>query len=223
MSKIVLFGTKKMAQLANFYFTHDSEHEVVALTVNEDHIEEKELYGLPIVPFEEITEKYPPDDYKMFIAIAYKNLNMIREAKYNEAKSKGYELVSYFCSKSIHWGDTQIGDNCFIFENQLIQPWVKFGNNVIIWSGNHFGHDVEIGDHTFLASHVVCSGYTKIGMNCFIGVNSTFRDEVKVGNECIIGAGATIIRDVPDKSVHIPKQTEKFRLNSEEFERMMNR
>ena len=156
------------------------------------------------------------------MAIGYNNLNKIRAEKYFDAKNKGYELVSYLCSKAIHWGDVEMGDNCFILENQVIQPTVKFGNNVIIWSGNHFGHNVEIGDHCWLSSHIICSGGVKVGQFTFIGVNAAIRDNVKIGSECIIGLGAIINKDTKDKEVYIAKSSDLYRLDSNSFERMMN-
>lgn len=219
--KLVIFGNEKMAQLALFYFTNDSEYDVVAFTVDRKYLNNKEFLGLPVIPFEEVNERFPNEDFSMFIAIGYKKLNTLREGKYNEAKEKGYKLVSYVSSKLTSWGDTVIGDNCFILENQVLQPYVKIGNNVIIWSGNHFGHDVEIGNHTWLSSHIICSGYVKVGSNCFIGINATIRDDVKIGNESIIGAGALVNKDVKAKSVLIASATKLYPLNSEQFEKMM--
>jgi len=112
--KVVLFGSGKQAELAHFYFTHDSPYEVAAFTVDGDHVREKQFRGLPLLPFEEIEKKYPPEKFKMFIAVGYRKLNTIRAGKYGEAKRKGYELVSYVSSKAIQWGDTVVGDNCFI-------------------------------------------------------------------------------------------------------------
>ena len=222
MCKIVVFGNGKMAELANFYFTHDSKYEVAAFTVNENYIKKKIFQGLPLVAFEEVEELYPPDKYKMFIAIGYSMINKVRAEKYFEAKSKGYELVSYFSSKTIHWNDVKIGDNCFVLENQVIQPSVKFGNNVIIWSGNHFGHNVTIGDHCWLSSHIICSGGVRIGPFTFIGVNTAIRDNIKIGSECIIGLGAIINKDTKDNEVYIAKSTDLYRLDSNSFEKMMN-
>ena len=222
MTRLVIFGTGKLAELAHFYLTNDSPYEVVAFTVNHEFIREKQFAGLPIIPFEEIERQYPPDEFKMFIAIGYKKLNTIRADKYNDAKRKGYELISYLSSKAIHWGDTEIGDNCFILENQVIQPSVRIGNDVVLWSGNHFGHDVVIGDHCWISSHVVVSGGVAIGPYTFIGVNATIRDHVGIGRECIIGAGATILNDVNDREVYIAKPTERYRLDSTSFERMMD-
>lgn len=211
-----------MAELAYFYFKEDSPCEPVAFTVDKEYIKKNEFLGLPVVPFEEIEKIYPPDKFKMFIAIAYTKLNKIRANKYHEAKNKGYELVSYVSSKITQWGDTQIGDNCFIFENQVFQPWVKIGNNVIVWSGNHFGHNVVIGDHSFIASHVVLSGNVKVGQYCFIGINATVRDGVAIAPECLIGAGALILKDTEEKEVYIARPTEKYPLDSDQFERMMD-
>jgi len=219
--KVVIFGTEKMAQLAHFYLTNDSPYDVVAFTVDEELIDSKEFLNLPVVPFESVEKSYPPHEYHMFIAVAYKKLNSLRATKYTEAKKKGYKLVTYISSKVTHWGDTEIGDNCFIMENQVIQPFVTIGNNVIIWSGNHFGHDVVIGDHCFISSHVVLCGRVKIEPYCFLGVNATIRDDVIIERECIIGAGALILRDTKEKEVYVAKQTDLFRLDSAHFERMM--
>lgn len=208
--KLVIFGTGGFAQVACFYLTKDSPYKVVAFTADRDHIQKKELLGLPIIPFEEIEKSYPPDEFKMFVAIAYKNVNKLRAEKYNEAKSKGYELITYVNSKAVHWGDTEIGDNCFIFENQTIQPFVKIGNDVIIWSGNHIGHHSVIGDHCFISSHVVISGYVKIEPYCFLGVNATIRDAITIARECVIGMGAVIVKNTIEKGVYIGKAAELY-------------
>ena len=220
--KLIIFGNEKMAQLVHFYFKHDTDYDIAGFTVDSAYIKDKEFLGLPVFPFEDIQNTHGPSDYEMFIAIGYKKLNTIRAGKYNEAKAKGYTLASYMCTKMSKWGDTVIGDNCFILENQVFQPDVTVGNNVYIWSGNHFGHDVVIGDHSYLASHIVVSGYVKIGSHCFIGINATLRDQVTIGNQCIIGAGALVTNNVKDGSVLVEAATKLYLLNSDQFERMMD-
>ncbi|HKP37809.1 MAG TPA: acetyltransferase [Pyrinomonadaceae bacterium] len=207
MSKVIVFGTGSFAQVVQFYLTHDSEHEVVAFTVHEDHISDKELLGLPVVPFETIERDFPATDYKLYVAIGYKNVNRVRAAICAEARAKGYELISYVSSKCTHWGDTIIGDNCFIFEDNTLQPFVRIGNNVVMWSGNHIGHHSTIGDHCFITSHVVISGHVEVGPYCFIGVNATTRDSIRIGEACVIGAGSLIMKSTQDKEVYISKRT----------------
>ncbi|MBN1431634.1 MAG: acetyltransferase [Methanomicrobiaceae archaeon] len=213
-TKVVIFGTGDVAELALFYFTHDSPYEVVAFSADEQYITEKTAYGLPLVPFEKIEDFYPPDKYSMFVALSYKDVNKIRAQKYYEAKEKGYELVSYVCSRSVLWNDLDVGDNCFIFENQTIQPFVKIGNNVTMWSGNHIGHSSIIKDHSFLTSHVVVSGHVVIEPYCFLGVNATLRDGITIAEGSVIGAGATVIKNTVERGVYIGKAAELFQKDS---------
>ncbi len=209
MSKpLVIFGSAEMAELAKFYFEHDSERKVVAFTVDDAHVKEDKFNGLPLVPFSEVTKRYPTDTYDMHVALSYAKLNRVRQEKYEQAKAAGYTLPSYVCSKSATWPDLAIGDNCFLLENQTIQPTVRIGNNVTIWSGNHLGHGTQIGDHTYIASHVVISGHCKIGQRNFFGVNSTVRDFCNIGDDCFIAMGASVARDMPDGSVALGPQIE---------------
>lgn len=207
MRKVVIFGTTGFAEVAHFYLTHDSQYEIVAFTANKEFIDKKELFGLPIVPFENIEEKYPPDKYLMFIAVVYSKVNKVRAEIFRQAKAKGYKLLSYVNSKVTKWGEIDIGENCFILENVVIQPFVKIGDDVIIWSGNHIGHHSQIGDHCFITSHVVISGNVKIGPFCFLGVNSTIRDGINIARECVIGAGAVILKDTKEKEVYTTSGT----------------
>jgi sugar O-acyltransferase (sialic acid O-acetyltransferase NeuD family) len=200
-TEIVIFGTGEIAELVYFYLSNDSQFKVVAFTADKNLINGRMFKGLPLIPFEEIEKDYPPGKFGMHVALSYNKLNLIREQKYHEAKAKGYELISYVCSKSVFWDDLKIGDNCFILENQTIQPTVTIGNNVMIWSGNHLGHGCVIKDHTYLSSHICISGHTVIGERCFVGVNSTFKDFISVGDRVFVAMGALVTKDVASDSV----------------------
>lgn len=219
MSKVVLFGIGQIAEVAHFYLMNDSEHEVVAFTVDKEYMKEDMFKGLPVVPFEEIEKIYPPDKYKMSIPISYKKMNKIRAEKYYEAKKKGYTFITYISSKATYYG-TPVGENCFIFENNVIQPFTQIGNNVILWSGNHIGHHAQIGDHCFIASHVVVSGAVKVGEYSFLGVNSTIRDSVVIEKENLIGAGALILKDTEEKEVFSQHGTVRLDKLSNEMKRI---
>lgn len=211
--KIVIFGLGDFAQVAYFYFKHDSDFEVVAFCVDAAHVVVEIFFDLPVRPFELIEQDYSSDEYAMFVAIGYSSLNEVRRQKYYEAKAKGYELVSYISSKATVWSN-DIGDNCFILENQVIQPFTKIGNNVVLWSGNHIGHHSVIEDHCFVTSHVVVSGNVRVEQQCFIGVNATIRNGIVIGEKSIIGAGALIMRDVEAGSVYKPLATVRYACES---------
>lgn len=211
---IVVFGTGNIAQLARYYFNSDSEYEVAAFTVDRDYIKEPDFCGLPVIAFEDVTNVYPPDEYQFFVALSYSKLNLVRKEKYLAAKGKGYTLVSFISSRANILNDGLIGENCFILEDNTIQPFVTIGDNVTLWSGNHIGHHSTIHDNTFISSHVVVSGGVEIGEQCFIGVNSTLRDHIKIGNRCVIGAGVLLLSDAEADGVYMGAETSRSRVPS---------
>lgn len=204
---LVIVGDSAFAQIAYEYFTYDSPYAVVAFSVEKEFLTNDQLFGLPVVPFEDLKKIYNPNTYKIFVAIAYSKLNRLRTRMYKEAKRSGYSLVSYISSKAFIWRDAKIGENCFVFESNAIQPFVSIGNNVILWSGNHIGHHSIIRDHCFISSHVVISGFCDIGEYCFLGVNSTISNNVKVAKNCLIGAGARILKHTLEGRVYGSKTT----------------
>lgn len=201
MNKIVLFGDSAFAEIAYEYFTYDSNYEVVAFTVDKQFIRQDTLFGKPVIAFEEVSEHFPPDQYGMHIALTYSKLNRIRIEKYNAAKELGYELVNYISSNAFVWRNVELGDNCFIFEDNTVQPFVKIGSNNVLWSGNHIGHHSVIGSHNFISSHVVVSGFCTLGDANFIGVNSAMGNNLSIGNDCLIGSFVHIVRPVKDGSL----------------------
>jgi sugar O-acyltransferase (sialic acid O-acetyltransferase NeuD family) len=206
MASLIVFGTGSFAQVARFYFERDSPHDVVAFTVDEPAA--PEFDGLPLIPFAEIAARLPPGEHAMFVAVAYGRGNHLRAEICTRARSLGYELVTYVCSRATHWGDTVMGDNCFVFEDNTIQPFVTLGDGVVLWSGNHIGHHATIGDYCFLTSHVVVAGHTKVGDYSFLGVNATLRDGIEIGRDNVIGAGALIMRSTADGEVYVPERTQ---------------
>ena len=208
MKSVIIFGTSDIAQLAHFYLTDDSDYTVAAFTVDQAYLSSSIFCDLPVVPFEEVENLYPPSDFEMLVAVSYAKVNTIRTIKYEEAKVKGYKLISYVSSKATTWSDLSIGENCFILEDNTIQPFVKIGNNVTLWSGNHIGHHATINDNCFITSHVVISGGVNIGKNCFIGVNATIRDHINIADKCVIAAGAILMKDTQESGVYIAQSAE---------------
>ena len=212
--QLVIFGIGEIAQLAHFYFSTDSEYQVAAFSVNANYIDESTFCGLPVVAFEDVAKQYPPKSHDFFVALSYSKLNAVRKEKFLAAKALGYHLASFISSHATVLNDGRIGENCFIFEDNTIQPFVTIGNNITLWSGNHIGHHSVIKDHCFIASHAVISGGVEIGEQCFIGVNATLRDHIKVGERCVIGAGALLLADAAPEGVYIGATTERSKVPS---------
>jgi sugar O-acyltransferase (sialic acid O-acetyltransferase NeuD family) len=212
--KLIIVGDGEFAEIAYEYFTYDSNYQVVAFCVEKAFIKKDQLFGLPIIPFEELEMQYDPSKYKIFVAVTYTQLNRVRTRLYKEAKRKGFSFATYVSSKAFVWRNVEIGDNCFIFENNVIQYHAKIGNNVVLWSGNHVGHRATIKDNCFISSHVVISGYCDIGDSCFLGVNSSIADNRKIAKDNIIGAGTVIIKDTEKAKVYVGNPARSLENNS---------
>ena len=189
---LVLIGDGLFADIAYEYFTHDSDHRVVGFTVDRSHLHTTEKFGLPVVPFDEVQDHFAPADHAFYAAVTYGQLNRLRERFYREAKALGYHPASYVSSRAFVWHNVQLGEHCFIFEDNTVQPFVTLGDNVVLWSGNHIGHHSRIGNHVFVASHAVVSGCCEVGDHQFIGVNATVSNNVHIEPDCVLGAGAVV-------------------------------
>ena len=217
-TEIVLFGNGKIADVLLYYLQNHSEYEVVAITVDREFIGNSSSWNdLPIIPFDQIKKEFPCKDYKMFIALGYQELNKLRESKFNEAKNKGYSLISYVHPDSGIPGDCKYGENCFIMQNCLIHPKVAIGNNVFVWSGAMIGHHSKIEDHCWLTSCSNLSSELCLGKNSFVGVNATVTEKVEIGKNCLLGANTLLTKCTENDQVFLEEPTDKFRLDSLQF------
>ena len=217
---LVIFGTGEIAALAHYYFSSDSEYEVVAFTVDREYLGDEKFCGLPVVALDEVDRHFSPANFSMFVALSYSKLNAVRREKYLAGKAAGYNFASYVSSRATVLGHSVIGENCFILEDNTVQPFVTIGDNVTLWSGNHIGHHSVIEDHTFIASHVVVSGGCRVSEGSFIGVNATLRDHITIGARCVVGAGALILADTEPEGVYVSQETERSRVPSTRLRRI---
>jgi sugar O-acyltransferase (sialic acid O-acetyltransferase NeuD family) len=217
MASVVIFGAGDIAKLAHFYFSRDSEHRVVGFTVDAAFRREPTMGGLPLVDFETVERDFPPADCQMFVALSYAEMNQLRARKYAEAKSRGYTLASYVSSRCTNLAEHSFGDNCFILEDNTIQPFVRIGSNVTLWSGNHVGHDSIIEDHVFVSSHVVISGHVRVGTYSFLGVNATIRNGIAIAPHSLIGGGAVVMADTEERGVYIQRPAQRLDKTSDQI------
>jgi sugar O-acyltransferase (sialic acid O-acetyltransferase NeuD family) len=215
--KLVIVGDSLFAEIACEYFTHDSPYEVVGFAVEREYRTRDELFGLPIVDFESVADRFDPAEHSVYVALVYTQLNRLRTRLAQAAKDIGYELASYVSSRAFVWRNVELGEHCFIFENNVVQPFVKIADNVVLWSGNHIGHHSRIEANCFIASHVVISGSVVIGENSFLGVNTTLVNDITIGRDAWIGPHVTLTRDVPAGAVYRPARSDMRDVSSYEL------
>lgn len=201
MKPVIVYGTNDVSQLASFYLQHDSDFNVVGYCVDRQFLDQSQCVGLPVFAFDEIS----PKEFDLFIPLYD---NKLRDSKAQEAKNKGFELISYISSKATVW--SPVGDNCFIMEDNTIQPFVEIGNNIIMWSGNHIGHHSKIKNNVFFSSHVVLSGHCVVEPYCWFGVNSTIRDHITLAEGTFVAMATTITKNTEANKKYIGTPAREF-------------
>ena len=217
MNKVIIYGNGKIARI--IYHFVKTKFDVVAFSVDGEFIMagDDEFESLPLVPFESVEKVYFPKEYKMLICVGYVAMNNVREAKYGEAKAKGYGFVNYIHpSVEIH-DNNEIGENNIILDHVSLQPCVVVGNSNFIWSNAVVAHGSKIGNTNWITSGVVISGDTTIKSRCFLGVNASIGHNIQINNESFVGANTLVTKNTNEKEVLISKEGEKFRLDSQRF------
>lgn len=206
---LLIFGTGTLAEIAAYYLAHDGGYEVCGHTDLPEFLgaDTANRLGRPVVAWPDARDSFPPDRFAAFVAVGYRKTNTIRRQRFDEVAAAGYRLATYVSPRAINHAET-IGANCFILEQNVLQPFTRIGDNVTMWSGNHLGHHSVVEDNCFITSQVVISGKCRIGANSFLGVNACIRDGVAIGPKSVVGAGSIVMKDCPERSVFAPTPTE---------------
>lgn len=206
--RIVIVGAGDFAQIACLYFEQDTEYEVAGFAVERAFLTESVVLDRPVVALEEVESHFPPDSHDAHVAIVFNQLNRVRSRLIDTMRQKGYGLASYVSPHAFIGPRARLGEHVFVFENNVIQPFVEIGNNVVLWSGNHIGHHTVIEDNVFVASHVVVSGNCRVGSSSFLGVNAAVANGIDIARDCWIGPGVTISRPTKPGELFRPPEAE---------------
>ncbi len=215
--KLIIIGSGETANLAYEYFTYDSEFEVCAFAVNKIFKKNDTFLQLPLIDIENIENLYSNKEFYVFVAMASAELNYARTKVYQTLKQKGYKFANYISSKAFVWRNVKFGENCFILENNTLQPFTEIGNNVTMWSGNHLGHRSIVRDNCFITSHCVISGFCEIGENSFLGVNSCIADSVKIAKDNFITLGSVINKNTQENTIYRGNPAEASKISAKKF------
>jgi sugar O-acyltransferase (sialic acid O-acetyltransferase NeuD family) len=200
MKKLIIFGNTIVAELAKFYFTRDAEYEVVAFTVDRSYINNEELNGLPIIPFEELEEKYDNKNHEIFLAIGPNKMNNVREKKFFDVKAKGYKFASYISKYAIV--NSKLGENCLVADGVIINPFSKIGSNNFFWEQSLISSYTKIKDNCYFAPKVTISSYCLVEDNSVFGIASVIKAKVKISKKTLIGANSYISKNTKENGVY---------------------
>jgi len=200
MANVILFGAGQIAEVAKVYIDAHGRDRIVGFTVDASHKASDSFAGLPLVAWEDLEQHFSPGNVKLLGPLSYRRMNEFRRDRHLEGRARGYTFTSFIHPASNIYTNA-IGENCFILENNVIQPFVQLGDGVMLWSGNHIGHHSVIGDYCFMASQVGLGGCVKIGARCFLAGKVGVETGVSIGEGCFLGSGAMVKKNLLAGSV----------------------
>ena len=212
MNELYIFGAGEFAKIASSYFSDEGVYDIKGFVVDDEHFNDscKSINAFPIFKFSEVFERFKSSEVRVFVAISASRMNLDRANVYERLKKLGCQFASYVSPKAFVSSKATLGENVFVFEENVIQNDVEIGDNTILWSGNHVGHQSKIGSHVFLSSHVVISGFCTIERYCYFGVNSTLVDHLFISQGTLVGAGSLILKDTEQNSVYVGNPAKKI-------------
>lgn len=217
---LFIFGTGVFAEIVYSYFSRYSNYRIVGFISDNKELKRKYL-GLDVIKIENSIKLINPKYCHIFVAVGYNKMNKVREKYFKIFKKNNFKLATFIHPNVVTWNDQSIGENCFIFENNVIQKRITLQNNTIIWSGNHIGHDAIINENTWITSQSVIYSNVKIGKNCFIGSSSNIKENVVLGDFNFVGAGTNVWNNSKEYSFFPPKKTDPIKLSKKIIENLI--
>lgn len=97
----------------------------------------------------------------------------------------------------------EIGENNIIREHATLNRGTpqgtgvtKLGNNCLLMTGAHIGHDCVVEDNVTMANNATLGGHAHIGSKVFLGGLCAIHQNARVGQGAIVGGLAAVTRDV---------------------------
>lgn len=105
-----------------------------------------------------------------------------------------------------------VGEGTIICAGTIVTVDITIGNHVIINLDCTLGHDDIIGDFVTIYPSVNVSGCVNVGECAELGTGMQIIQGKNIGREAIVGAGAVVVKDIPEKctAVGSPAKAIKF-------------
>lgn len=109
---------------------------------------------------------------------------------------------------------SSIGIGTVVMAGVIINASAKVGNHCILNTCSTIDHDCFLEDFVHISPNASLAGNVHIGEGTQIGIGAVVIQGIRIGKWCIIGAGAVIIKDVPDYAVVVGNPGRIIRYNN---------
>jgi sugar O-acyltransferase (sialic acid O-acetyltransferase NeuD family) len=128
--------------------------------------------------------------------------NKLRVKFLTKAKELGYKTPNYIHPSVIISPNVSIGEGVYILLGTTIMPHTVIKDYVMISMGVHLAHHCVLEEGVFLSTGCNFGASIHAHRYAYCGISSTIMTGIhELGEDCLIGAGAVVIRDVPERAV----------------------
>ncbi len=135
----------------------------------------------------------------------------VRKAIVERLAEQNVEFATLVDPSVIMSKRVSVGAGTIICAGTVITVDVKIGNHVIVNLDCTLGHDDEISDYVTLYPSVNVSGCCEIGECVELGTGMKIIQGLKVAAETVVGAGATVVRDIVEPGVYVGSPAKKIK------------
>lgn len=128
--------------------------------------------------------------------------NKLRVRFLSLANQLGYQIPNYIHPSAIISPSVAIGKGVYVLLNTSIMPYVSIQDYVMISMNANIAHHSVLEEGTFVSTGVNFGASIVAHKYSYIGISATIMTGIKnLGEDCLVGAGAVVIKDVPDRTV----------------------
>ncbi|TAH67247.1 MAG: acetyltransferase [Anaerolineaceae bacterium] len=159
----------------------------------------KQSMGLEVIGKTSDVLKYI-DEADFFVAIGN---NTTRMRIQEELESNGLELVILIHPSSVIGTEVNIGSGSVVMAGVVINSSTVIGKGCIINTSSSVDHDNVIEDYVHISPGANLAGTVTVGRGSWLGIGSTISNNIKICNDCIIGAGAVVVKDITEPGTYV--------------------
>ena len=197
-SVIIGAGTYGEVYLA---YLQEAGVEIVGFLDDDPKFEGKEVRGVPVIGGISALETLKDSDGVEAVYCPLGN-NVLRVKFLTYARELGYKTPNYIHPSVIISPNVTIGEGVYILLGTTIMPHTVIKDFVMISMGVHVAHHNVLDEGVFLSTGCNFGASIYAHKYAYCGISSTIMTGLhELGEDCLIGAGAVVIRDVEPKAV----------------------
>lgn len=198
--KSVIIGAGTYGEVYLSYL-QEAGVEIVGFLDDDAKFKDKSIRGVPVIGAVSMLKTLRSTNNVEAVYCPLGN-NVLRVKFLSMAKKLGYATPNYIHPNVCISPHVKIGEGVYILLGTTIMPYTEIDNYVMISMGVHLAHHSVLEEGVFLSTGCNFGASIHARKYAYCGISSTIMTGVhELGEDCLIGAGAVVIKDVPERAV----------------------